>query len=85
MSEPEREIPQRELRNHVSAVQREVAAGARLRITVDGRPVADLLPIQERKRFVPWGEIERILREAPLDADFTADVMSVVPETIDEL
>ena len=85
MSEPEREIPQRELRNHVSAVLREVAAGARLRITVDGRPMAELVPIQERKRFVPWGEIERILREAPLDAAFAADVMSVVPETIDDL
>ena len=85
MSEPEREIPQRELRNHVSAVLREVAAGARLRITVDGRPMAELVPIQERKRFVPWGEIERILREAPLDAAFAADVVSVVPETIDDL
>lgn len=85
MSEPDRDIPQRELRNHVSSVLREVAAGARLRVTVDGRPVADLLPIQERRSFVPWGEVERILREAPLDADFAADVMSVVPETIDEL
>lgn len=85
MSEPDRDIPQRELRNRVSAVLREVAAGARLRVTVDGRPVADLVPIQERKRFVAWGEVDRILREAPLDANFVADVMSVVPETIDEL
>jgi len=85
MTEPDRDIPQRELRNHVSAVLREVAAGARLRVTVDGRPVADLLPIQERARFVPWGDVERILRDAPLDTDFRADVMSVVPETIDEL
>jgi prevent-host-death family protein len=85
MSEPDREIPQRELRNHVSAVLREVTRGARLRITVDGRPVADLSPIEERHRFVPWGEVECILREAPLDPGFAADVMSVVPETIDEL
>jgi prevent-host-death family protein len=34
-------IPQRELRNLISRVLREVEAGERIRITVDGRPVAD--------------------------------------------
>ncbi len=85
MSDPVREIPQRELRNHVSAVLREVAAGAHLRVTVDGRPVADLLPITERHRFVSRADVERIIRLAPLDPGFEADVASVVPETIDDL
>ena len=31
-------VPQRELRNHIGAVLRQVEAGARLRVTVDGRP-----------------------------------------------
>lgn len=42
-----REIPQRELRNDISRVLREVEAGERLRITVDGRPVADLVPLAD--------------------------------------
>ena len=85
MNEHDRTIPQRELRNDVSAVLREVAAGARLRVTVDGRPIADLLPIEDRRTFVSWGEVERILHDAPLDPGFKRDVMSVVPDTIDEL
>jgi prevent-host-death family protein len=43
-----REIPQRELRNSVSDVLRQVEAGASLRVTVRGRPVADLVPVAAR-------------------------------------
>lgn len=75
MSEPERTIPLRELRNDVSRVLREVREGARYRVTVDGEPVADLVPIEpQRRTFVPWATIERIVREAPLDPGFMADV-----------
>ncbi|MGV9668693.1 type II toxin-antitoxin system Phd/YefM family antitoxin [Nocardia niigatensis] len=38
------EIPQRELRNDASRVLREVRAGRSYTITVDGTPVADLVP-----------------------------------------
>ncbi len=82
---PDREIPQRELRNQVSAVLREVAAGARLRVTVDGRPVADLVPVTERREFVPRAEVTRILHDAPLDRGFPEDVLSVLRGTIEEL
>lgn len=49
------EIPARELRNRVSEVLRRVEAGERLTVTVSGRPVAELVPIQHR-RFVSWQE-----------------------------
>lgn len=39
-----RTIPQRELRNNVSAVLREAQAGTCFTITVRGRPVARLVP-----------------------------------------
>lgn len=42
-----RTIPQRELRNNVSAVLREAEAGTRFTITVRGRPVARLGPLTE--------------------------------------
>jgi prevent-host-death family protein len=85
MQEPDRVIPQRELRNNVSAVLREVERGAHLRITVEGRPVADLIPISRRRRFVPWAGVQRILDEAPLDPGFRKDILSVLGDTIDEL
>ncbi|MGZ5213636.1 MAG: type II toxin-antitoxin system Phd/YefM family antitoxin, partial [Actinomycetota bacterium] len=49
MSEPDRTIPQRELRNHIGKVLREVEEESRtIRVTVDGRPVADLVPVSHR-------------------------------------
>ena len=68
-------IPQRELRNHVSRVLRQVEAGERMRITVDGRPVADLVPIGGvRRTFVPIDEVLRLLARAPLDRKFSRDI-----------
>ena len=83
--QPKREIPQRELRNNVSAVLREVEAGHALRVTVRGRPVAELVPVSLRKEYLSPAELERILRSAPLDAAFAADVEAAAGATIDEL
>jgi prevent-host-death family protein len=85
MSSGEREIPQRELRNNVAGVLREVASGARLRITVRGRPVADLIPVGSGRRFVSASDVGRILHETPLDAAFEADVDRILGGTIEEL
>ena len=49
-------IAARDLRNDVSAVLRRVEAGERLRITVSGREVAELVPLDPRPRFVTWEE-----------------------------
>jgi prevent-host-death family protein len=84
MSE-QREIPQRELRNDVARILREVAAGSRVRVTVRGRPVADLIPVADRSAFVPRSEVESILEHAPLDEGFVSDIESVAGATIDEL
>ena len=49
-----RTIPQRELRNDVARVLREVAAGEELTVTVRGEPVAELRPARGRPtRFAP--------------------------------
>jgi prevent-host-death family protein len=78
-------IPQRELRNQISRVLREVEAGERMRITVDGRPVADLIPVVGiRRTFVPKDDIVALLRRAPLDRNFERD-LEIVGATIDEL
>jgi prevent-host-death family protein len=81
-----RTIPQRELRNHISRILREVEEGERLQITVDGRPVADLVPIGgARRTFVPRDQILDLLRTAPLDPGFMNDIDAAVGDTVDEL
>jgi len=78
-------IPQRELRNRVSRVLRKVEAGERMRITVDGRAVADLVPLEgARRTFVPRDDVVVLLRRASLDRKFTRDI-SALDATIDEL
>ena len=69
-----REIPQRELRNNVSAVLRDVESGQAVRVTVRGRVVAELVPVSSKKEHLSPADVERIVREAPLDREFGADV-----------
>ena len=79
-------IPQRELRNRVSRVLRQVEAGESMRITVDGRPVADLIPIGGvRRTFVPIDVVLRLLARAPLDRKFSRDIDGAAGATIEEL
>ncbi len=79
-------IPQRELRNTIARVLRQVEAGEHLRITVDGRPVADLVPIAGvRRTFVSWEELTRLFGTASLDAEFANDVAALMGATIDDL
>ena len=74
-------IAQRELRNDVSAVLRRVEAGERLRVTVDGRPVADLVPIA-RPTYLPVADLLHILAVAPLDPGFSGDVDAALDQEI---
>ena len=80
-----REIPQRELRNNVAAVLREVEGGESLRVTVRGRPVADLVPVGTRKRGLSPAEVARIVARAPRDPGFAGDLDAAAGATIDEL
>lgn len=79
-------IPRHELRNRLRRVLRQVEAGERMRIIVDGRPVADLVPIVGvRRTFVPRNEVLRLLARAPLDRKFSRDIEGATGATIEEL
>jgi prevent-host-death family protein len=54
------EIPLRELRNHTSEVLRRVEDGESMTVTVSGRPVAQLIPLQRRRRFINWSQFEAL-------------------------
>jgi prevent-host-death family protein len=66
-------IRQSELRNDNAAIMRRVAGGESFVVTVNGRPVADLVPHQRehsRRRFVPTRELADALAALPaLDVD----------------
>jgi len=50
-------VPQRELRNNTAELLRRVERGERVRITVHGHPVADLVPVERAQAFVPFDEL----------------------------
>jgi len=80
------EIPLRELRNSISQVLAEVSRGRSFRVTVRGRPVAEIVPVTTRRTWVPWSEIIEIMRVAPMDKKaakkFMADVDGAADQTI---
>ncbi|PZS26521.1 MAG: antitoxin [Pseudonocardiales bacterium] len=56
------DVPQRELRNNTADLLRRVEGGERLRITVHGHPVAELVPLERARPLVPFEEVVRELR-----------------------
>jgi prevent-host-death family protein len=56
------DVPQRQLRNNTADLLRRVEGGERLRITVHGHPVAELVPVERAQPFVPFDVIVRELR-----------------------
>ena len=79
------EISLRELRNNVSAVLRRVEAGERLRVTVDRRPVAELIPLSRRRASMRWSELEPQLEGIRADAGLADDLRTAFPDTTDDL
>jgi prevent-host-death family protein len=78
------DIAARDLRNDVSAVLRRVEAGEHLRITVSGRPVAQLLPLSRRPTTMPWTTFEHGLEGARADAGLAKQIRELVPDTTDD-
>lgn len=73
-----RNVSIRELRNSTSAVVSQIESGERLTLTVNRRPVADILPHSEgRDPWVPASELRRIVREAPADPGLLTDLVEV--------
>jgi prevent-host-death family protein len=80
-----REVSVRELRNHTADVVRRVEAGEKLSLTVNRKPVADIVPHGPRSEWAPAGAIRAILDEAPADRGLLAELDDALGQTIDEL
>ncbi|HEV2087766.1 MAG TPA: type II toxin-antitoxin system prevent-host-death family antitoxin [Cryptosporangiaceae bacterium] len=79
-------VASRELRNDTAAVLRRVEAGEEVVITVNGRPVAELVRVRDqRRRWLGRSELLRRLRTSQADPGLSADLARLSGETTDDL
>jgi prevent-host-death family protein len=79
------DIAARDLRNDVSAVLRRVEAGEHLRVTVSGRPVAELVPLSARPQSIPWSVFNKRADKWRADPGLAEDLAALLPGTTDDL
>jgi prevent-host-death family protein len=80
------EVPSRDLRNDTAGVLRRVENGDDVVITVKGRPVAALVPIQRaRRRWIRRAELVERLRISQADPGLRADLARLAGDTTDDL
>ena len=77
-------ISVRDLRNRVSEVLRRVEGGERLTVTVDRRPVAEIVPLR-RHRTVSAAEALAIASRHAADRGLLKDVRGLLADTTDDL
>ena len=77
-------ISVRDLRNTVSEVLRRVEGGERLTVTVDRRPVAEIVPLR-RRRTVSAAEALGVASRHVADRGLLRDVRGVLADTTDDL
>jgi prevent-host-death family protein len=78
-------IPQRELRNDVSAVLRRVMAGEQLRVTVAGRDAADLGPIDDAPSWTAGSRARELIVSTQADSGLSTELEQAFPDTTDQL
>jgi prevent-host-death family protein len=79
------DVPARELRNDVSGILRRVEAGERLRVTVSGRPVAELAPLPTRAQTMSWEQFTQQLAGGRADPELAADLADLLPDSTDDV
>jgi prevent-host-death family protein len=79
------EVASRELRNDTAGVLRRVAAGEEIVITVGGRAVAQLRPVDSRPRWVGRADFVHRLSGRQTDPGLAAELRLLAPDTTDDL
>ncbi|HEX6471699.1 MAG TPA: type II toxin-antitoxin system prevent-host-death family antitoxin [Streptosporangiaceae bacterium] len=79
-------IPARDLRNHTAEVLRRVEAGEEIEVLKDNRPVAKIIPLARRRRWVPATEVAHELsRLGPDTTGLAEELRETLTETTDDL
>jgi prevent-host-death family protein len=85
MSEQD-EVSVRDLRNRVSEILRRVEAGERIKVTVDRRAVAELVPLSARRASLSFAEFRAWrARGGGADPGLAADLAAVLRATTDDV
>jgi prevent-host-death family protein len=79
------DVASRELRNNTRAILARVEAGESITITVGGRPVATIEPIDRRPRSMSREEFIRRLLPAQADPGLLRDLRELNPDTTDDI
>jgi prevent-host-death family protein len=77
------DVSSRDLRNHTAELLRRVEAGERLRVNINRRPVAELVPLG-RPTWTTGAAMERVVREAAADRGLLADIADLRQQTVAE-
>ena len=79
------EVASRELRNRTRALLDRVAAGEQITITVDGRPVARLVPPEPRPRWMERKVFASRILGHQADPGLATDLADLTPGTTADL
>jgi prevent-host-death family protein len=79
-------IPARELRNHTAAVLRRVEAGEEIEVLKDNRPIAKIIPLSWRRRWLPASDIaSELTRLGPDTTGLADELRRELTETTDDI
>jgi len=78
------EVASRELRNRTRVLLDRVEAGETITITVDGRPVAVLEPVNSRPRWMARAEFANRILASQADTQLSVELREIAGETTDE-
>ena len=68
----------------MSEVLRRVEAGERLRVTVSGRPVAELVPLARRPESMAWDDFMKGRDRWQADPGLATALRELLPESTDD-
>ena len=79
-------IPARDLRNRTAEVLRRVEAGEEIEIMQNNRPIAKLVPVLTRRRWIPATEIlARVGALGPDETGMAEELRRTLADTTDDL
>jgi prevent-host-death family protein len=79
-------VASRDLRNHTAEVLRQVSEGAHVTVTVNGMPVAEIIPVRSMRRpSMSSGDLIVLLAHHQADTGLRHDLAGLAGETTDDL
>ncbi|MQA86172.1 MAG: type II toxin-antitoxin system prevent-host-death family antitoxin [Streptosporangiales bacterium] len=79
-------IPARDLRNHTAEILRRVEAGEEFEVRRNDQPIAKIVPLRRRRRWVPAVElIPQLERLGPDPTSLRSELREILSESTDDL